>query len=208
MKTLVALGDEVPEAAEKVGFYEKAAELYVGKFMNQAEAVKVFEKIIEVSPGHPQAVEYLIQMYEKRRDWEKLIALRKGQAEGLASGTARVAALKELANLATEKVRKPEACIDLWAVVVDNDPEDLDALNALSQLYERARDYEKLADVLYKLADATPDVPKKIELLNKLGQIAGDRLKNEERAVDAYRMRSSRSSRTTDGLKSNSRSAT
>ena len=26
-----------------------------------------------------------------------------------------------------------------------------DALNALSQLYERARDYEKLADVLYKL---------------------------------------------------------
>ena len=188
VKTLVALGDEVRDPHEKVGYYERAAELYVGKFMNQAEAVKVFEKIIEVSPGHPQAVEYLIQMYEKRRDWEKLIALRKGQAEQLPMGPARVASLKELANLATEKVRKPEACIDLWAVVVENDPEDIDALNALSQLYERARDYEKLADVLYRLADATGDVPKKIELLNKLGQIAGDRLKDEERAVEAYRL--------------------
>jgi tetratricopeptide (TPR) repeat protein len=188
VKTLVALGDEVEDVAERVSFYGKAAELYVSKFMNQAEAVKVFEKIIELEPGHAQAVEYLIQMYEKRRDWEKLIALRKGQAEQFPSGAARVAALKELANLATEKVRKPEICIDLWAVVVDNDPEDLDALNALSQLYERARDYDKLAEVLFKLAEATADVPKKIELLNKLGQIAGDRLKDEERAVDAYRM--------------------
>ncbi len=188
VKTLVALGDEVPDRDEKVSLYGKAAELYVGKFMNQAEAVKVFEKIVEIEPGHAQAVEYLIQMYEKRRDWEKLIALRKGQAEQLPPGPARVTALKELANLATEKVRKPEACIDLWAVVVENDPEDLDALNALTQLYERARDYEKLADVLFKLAEATTDTAKKIELLNKLGQIAGDRLKDEERAVDAYRM--------------------
>lgn len=188
VKTLVALGDEVQSAEEKVALYQRAADLYVTKFMNQAEAVKVFERIIEVDAGHPQAIEYLIQMYEKRRDWEKLIALRKGQAERLPAGPSRVASLKELANLATEKVRKPEVCIDLWAVVVDNDPEDLDALNALSQLYERARDYEKLADVLYKLAEATADVPKKIELLNKLGQIAGDRLKDEERAVEAYRL--------------------
>src|SRR5678810_1347318 len=101
---------------------------------------------------------------------------RKRQAEGLASGAARVAALKELANIATERVRKPEVCIDLWAVVVENDPEDADALNALSQLYERVRDYEKLAEVLYKLAEVTADTAKKIELLNKLGQIAGDRL--------------------------------
>ncbi|HVU04695.1 MAG TPA: tetratricopeptide repeat protein [Polyangiaceae bacterium] len=188
VKTLVALGDEVTDPAERVGFYEKAAELYVSKFMNQAEAVKVFEKIIDIEPGHSAAVEYLIQMYEKRRDWEKLISLRRGQAEQLSSPQARVQALKELANLATEKVRKPEICIDLWAVVVDNDPEDLDALNALSQLYERAREYEKLADVLWKLSEATADTAKKIELLNKLGQIAGDRLKDEERAVEAYRM--------------------
>jgi tetratricopeptide (TPR) repeat protein len=188
VKTLLALGDEVHDPAEKVQLYQRAAELYVNKFMNQAEAVKAFEKIIEVEPGHPQAVEYLIQMYEKRRDWEKLISLRKGQAEQLPAGPGRVAALKELANLATERVRKPEVCIDLWAVVVDNDPDDYDALNALSQLYERAREYEKLADVLYRLAEVTADVPKKIELLNKLGQIAGDRLKDEERAVEAYRL--------------------
>ena len=63
----------------------------------------------------------------------------------------------EIALLATERVKKPEVCIELWADVLDNDPEDADALNALVGLYERARDYDKLADVLEKQAEVTYD---------------------------------------------------
>jgi tetratricopeptide (TPR) repeat protein len=86
-------------------------------------------------------------------------------------------------------VKKPRCChrsSGPWGST--NDAEDADALNALSRLYERSREYEKLADVLAKLAELTYDTPAKIELLNKLGQVAGDRLKDDERAVDAYRM--------------------
>src|SRR5688572_20336286 len=107
------------------------------------------------------------------------------EAERLPEGSERAQKYKEVALLATEKVKKPEVCIDLWAVVLANDHEDVDALNALAGLYERSREYEKLADVLSKLAELTYDTGQKIELLNKLGQVAGDRLKDEERAVEA-----------------------
>src|SRR6188768_199509 len=187
VKTLVALGDAVSDAEEKAELYAKAADLYVNKFANQAEAVRAYEKVLEVDPNQPAAIGYLREMYEKRRDWEKLIQLSMREASSLPSGAERAAKYKQIALLATDKVKKPEVCIDLWAVVLDNDPDDVDALNALSQLYERSRDYEKLADVLARLADLTYDTAAKIELLNKLGQVAGDRLKDEERAVDAYR---------------------
>jgi tetratricopeptide (TPR) repeat protein len=188
VKTLLALGDAVSDPVERADYYLKAADLYVNKFANQAEAVRAFEKVLEVDSNNPVAIQYLREMYEKRRDWEKLIQLSRREAEGLDSGAERAAKFKQIALLATEKVKKPEVCVDLWAVVLDNDPEDIDALNALSQLYERSREYDKLADVLQKLAEATYDTNAKIELLNKLGQVAGDRLKDEERAVDAYRM--------------------
>lgn len=187
VKTLIALGDAVSEPAERADYYLKAADLYVNKFANQAEAVRAFEKVLDVDSNNPTAIQYLREMYEKRRDWEKLISLSRREAEALDSGAERAAKFKQIALLATEKVKKPEVCVDLWAVVLDNDPEDVDALNALSQLYERSREYDKLADVLQKLAEATYDTNAKIELLNKLGQVAGDRLKDEERAVDAYR---------------------
>src|SRR6187431_3114829 len=187
VKTLVSLGDAVSDPEEKAELYAKAADLYVNKFANQAEAVRAYEKVLEVDPNQPAAIGYLREMYEKRRDWEKLIQLSMREASSLPSGAERAAKYKQIALLATDKVKKPEVCIDLWAIVLDNDPDDVDALNALSQLYERSRDYEKLADVLARLADLTYDTAAKIELLNKLGQVAGDRLKDEERAVDAYR---------------------
>ncbi|HEX3854143.1 MAG TPA: tetratricopeptide repeat protein, partial [Polyangiaceae bacterium] len=187
VKTLMSLGDAVSDPMEKAELFARAADLYVTKFANQAEAVRAYEKVLEVDPNQPAAITYLREMYEKRRDWEKLIQLSMREAASLPSGAERAAKFKQIALLATEKVKKPEVCIDLWAVVLENDPDDVDALNALSQLYERSRDYEKLADVLGRLAELTYDTAAKIELLNKLGQVAGDRLKDEERAVDAYR---------------------
>lgn len=187
VKTLVALGDEVEDPAERVELYLRAADLYVNKFVNQAEAVRTYEKVLEVEPANPAAIDYLRQMYEKRRDWEKLIQLKTNEANQYEQGPVRSAAFKEIAQLATERVKKPEVCIDLWAVVLENDPEDADAIDALAQLYERARDYDKLADVLEKQAQITYDTTAKIAVLNKLGQVAGDRLKDDARAVEAYR---------------------
>lgn len=188
VKTLIALGDVVGDPAEREELYAKAADLYATKFANQAEAVKAYEKVLDVNPHSAQAITYLREMYEKRRDWEKLIQLGVREAETLPSGGERADRFKQIAQLATERVKKPEVCIQLWSVVLDNDPYDLEALTSLSQLYDRSREYGKLADVLQKLAELTDDVPQKVELLNKLGQVAGDRLKDEERAVEAYRM--------------------
>ncbi|HEY1534901.1 MAG TPA: hypothetical protein VGF76_12815, partial [Polyangiaceae bacterium] len=185
VKTLMSLGDAVSDPMEKAELFARAADLYVTKFANQAEAVRAYEKVLEADPNQPAAITYLREMYEKRRDWEKLIQLSMREASSLPSGGERAAKFKQIALLATEKVKKPEVCIDLWAVVLENDPDDVDALNALSQLYERSRDYDKLADVLGRLAELIYDTAAKIELLNKLGQVAGDRLKDEERAVDA-----------------------
>ncbi|HEX2878858.1 MAG TPA: hypothetical protein VHO25_04910, partial [Polyangiaceae bacterium] len=187
VKTLVALADAVGDPAEKAQLYSAAAELYATKFMNQAEATKAYEAVIAVDPSNSTAVDYLRQAYEKRRDWEKLIQLRRAEAE-TASGDARHRIYKELADLATERVKKPELCLELWAVVLEYDPGDVAALQALVQLYERTREYDKLADALVRLVEYTSDTAQKIQLLNKLGQIAGDRLKDDEKATEAYRM--------------------
>jgi tetratricopeptide (TPR) repeat protein len=186
VKTLVALGDAVSEPSERVQFYSRAADLYANKFMNQAEAVKANEKIFSLDPSHAPAREYLRQMYEKRRDWEKLVRLRQAEAAALDSEAERAAVYKEIALLATERIKKPAICITLWEEVLSNDPSDGDALTELSKLYERDRNYEKLADVLQRLAD-NAEGAERIALLTKLGQVVGDRLKDEDRAIDVYK---------------------
>ncbi len=187
VKTLLQLAAAVSDPAEKVGYYTKAADLYVGKFANQAEAVKAYEQVIALEPDNTQAIDYLRQMYEKRRDWEKLLGLQRREAERLPAGSERAAKFLEIAKLATERVKKPEVCIELWKEVLSSDPENTEALGALGQLYERSKDYDALVSVLERQAEITYDTTAKVAILTKLGTLYGDRLNNDEGAVAAWR---------------------
>ncbi|MFO0738105.1 MAG: tetratricopeptide repeat protein [Labilithrix sp.] len=186
VKTLLQLAGMVPEPEEKVALYTKAAELYTGKFANQAEAVKAYESVIAIDPENRSAIEYLRGMYEKRRDWEKLLGLERKEAERL-YGDERARKFLEIAKLATERVKKPEVCIELWGQVLESDPANAEALGALAGLYERSKDFDKLVDVLEKQAEVTFDNAAKVGILTKLGTIYGDRLNNDEGAVTAWR---------------------
>ncbi|MGO9839514.1 MAG: tetratricopeptide repeat protein [Polyangiaceae bacterium] len=187
VKTLLQLASLVPDPEERVAFYTKAADLYVSKFANQAEAVKAFEAVLAIDPDNAQAVDYLRQMYEKRRDWEKLLGLQRREAERMPPGAGRAAKFLEIAKLATERVKKPEVCIDLWQEVLSNDETNAEALGALAGLYERAKDFQKLTEVLERQAEAIYDAAAKIQVLTKLGTIYGERLNNDEGAVNAWR---------------------
>lgn len=186
VKTLLQLAAIVPEAHEKVELYTKAAELYTGKFANQAEAVKAYEQVLSIDPENQGAIDYLRGMYEKRRDWEKLLGLERREAERL-YGDERARKFLDIAKLATERVKKPDVCIELWGEVLNSDPQNAEALGALAGLYERNKDFDKLVSVLEKQADVTYDNGQKVQILTKLGTIYGDRLNNDEGAVTAWR---------------------
>jgi tetratricopeptide (TPR) repeat protein len=186
VKTLIELAEAVDEPAEKIDYYGKAAELYTTKFSNAAEAVKCFEAILNLDPENAQAIDFLRQSYEKRRDWEKLIGLMRKEAGALPEGAMRGAKFLEIAKLATERVKKPEICIELWNEVIANDPENAEALNALAGLHERAKDFAALATVLEKQVDTTFDAKAKEALLGKLGALYGERLNNDDAAVEAW----------------------
>src|SRR5262249_41351573 len=69
-----------------------------------------------------------------------------------------------------------------------NDEANAEALAALSGLYERAKDFEQLARVLERQAEVTYDSATKIQVLTKLGTIYGERLNNDDGAINAWRV--------------------
>ncbi len=187
VKTLVELADAVDDPDEKVALYLEAADLYTNKFPNAAEAVKCFEGVLAIDENNELAIQHLRATYEKRRDWEKLIGLMKREAAALPFGGERSAKFLEIAKLANERVKKPDVCIELWAEVLENDSENAEALAALAGLYERSKEWEKLADVLERQVEVTMDAATQEQIHKKLGQLYGDRLNDDNKAVEAWR---------------------
>lgn len=185
IRTLLQKADLYREPGTKANLYRAAGMLYLDRSSNQAEAIKCFERVLEVAPTDVESMTRLKEMYEKRRDWESLIGIMGREAEMLDPAD-RPLRFVEMAELATERLRKPDVCIDLWKRVLTVDPSNAAALDALSNLYERAREWEPLAGVLEVLCAAQTDKTKLLADLQKLGMIYADKMGDDAGAVRAF----------------------
>ncbi|MCB9591319.1 MAG: tetratricopeptide repeat protein [Sandaracinaceae bacterium] len=186
IKAIVSKAEIHVDPATKVELYAEAGRMYLDKSSNQAEAIKCFESVLEHDAHNLEAIEQLKEMYEKRRDWESLVRVRQRAAQ-LMDEADRLFEYVEIANLATQRLRKPEICIELWNEVLGQDDENPEALEALAQLYERAREWEPLARVLDKRVQQIDDEEELKTALNKLGMIYADKVGDDQGAVDAFR---------------------
>jgi tetratricopeptide (TPR) repeat protein len=171
---------------EKVALHLKVANLFLEKFSNQAEAIKAFETILELDPSNADALTFLKQMYEKRRDWEKLVAVTQREIELSSDEDAKKLRRVEVAKLASEKLKKPSVSIDLWKQVLAGDDTNAEALAELEKLYEREKAWGDLGDVLGKQVALAGDAAKKSALLVKLGILYTEKVQDAKKATEAW----------------------
>ncbi|MGB5809528.1 MAG: hypothetical protein WBG86_03300, partial [Polyangiales bacterium] len=157
IRSILKKADVVVDRGVKADLLRQAGMLYLERSSNQAEAINCFERLLEIDETDTDAIGRLKQMYEKRRDWEKLIRTMQREVELLPEDD-QLIRYAEMADLATQRLRKPEVCIELWQKVLAGDPLNPNALSNLAQLYERARQWEPLAAVLETLIESDTDV--------------------------------------------------
>ena len=176
----------VVDVTERVDLWTRIAALFVDRFSNQAEAIKAYEEILELDPGHRVAINQLKEMYERRRDWDKLINVYKSEIEMLGSDEERAVACLDVAKLASAKLKRPAVSMELWAKVVEYDPSNIEALEQLETLYERAKDWDNLADVCRRQTEIIDDPARKAQILQKLGILFSDKAEDDQRAIDVW----------------------
>jgi len=186
IKATLQKAELLVEPAEKIELFSEAGRMYLERSSNQAEAIKCFQRVLDLDRTNVQAITHLKEMYEKRRDWERLVEVMRAESE-LLDPSDQALRRVEIAQMATEKLRKPNVCIDLWQDVLGADPENLEALNALSGLYERAREWAPLADVLERLGSLAKTPAEQIATLQKLGNVYAEKLQDDTGALNAYR---------------------
>jgi tetratricopeptide (TPR) repeat protein len=186
IRAMVAKAELSEDISQKVALYVESGSMYLEKSSNQSEAIKCFESALEHDPHNPVALGQLKVMYDKRRDWEKLIGIMGRESE-LLDPDQRFPMALEMANLATERLRKPEVCVGLWQRVLELEPGHPDALNNLAKLYERGRQWEPLADVLEQQSQQLTDAAQLVAALQTLGVIYADKLNDDQGAVRVFR---------------------
>ena len=186
IKATLHKAELVIEPSEKVLLFADAGRMYLERSSNQAEAIKCYQRVLEFDRTNLEAITHLKDMYEKRRDWERLVEVMRIESELLDASDQALRRL-EIAQLATEKLRKPNVCIDLWRDVLNVDAGNVEALAALAGLYERAREWAPLAEMLERQSEFAKDNAELVTLLQKLGNVYAEKLTDDAGALRAYK---------------------
>ncbi|MBC7975271.1 MAG: tetratricopeptide repeat protein, partial [Myxococcales bacterium] len=191
VKVLLEKAERVPlehgpdDGPGKIAIYLQVANLYLERFSNQAEAIKAFERVLELDPNNKQAIDHLLAVYEKRRDWEKLIKLKEAEVERTPEDE-RAAKVIEVAKMAATKVKKPEICTYWWEKVIQYEPTHEEALSELYKLYERNKEWDKLAEICSRQADVASDDKLRADALQRLGLLYTEKVENSAKAIEAW----------------------
>ena len=114
IKATLPEGGAGRRSGEKIALFSEAGRMYIERSSNQAEAIKGFQRVLDIDRSNHEAITHLKEMYEKRRDWEKLVDVMRAGCELLDPADHALRTARDRADRANEKLRKPNVCIELW----------------------------------------------------------------------------------------------
>ena len=186
LTTQMRLAELETVPSTKAELYRAIARRWLEQFSNVQNAVEAYEKLREAEPDDREALTKLKELYTKRRAYRQLFDILAVEARQ-ASGDARRALWMEMAKMASERLDRGADAARLFKLVLDEDPKDAVALDALEKQAERDKDFATVADALERRADLTEDPAAKLVVLQKLGTVFADRLQDHAGALRVWR---------------------
>jgi len=179
------LAEITPDFEEKKELYRAAARRWLEQFSNAQNATDAYAALLKIAPDDSEAHERLEDLYRKRRAWDKLFELYSADLEK-AEGGAKLSLLKELAQLAAERLNRGAEAVELYKRILEIDPARAEVLDALEKYAERSKDWPTLAEVLERRATTVQDDSSKLAALQKLGTVYAEHIADHQRAALAW----------------------
>lgn len=186
LTTQMRLAELEPVASTKVELYRAIARRWLDQFSNVQNAVEAYEKLHETDPEDREATSKLRELYTKRRSYRQLYELLDTETKR-AEGAARRALWMEMAKLASERLDRGADASRLFRRILDEDPSDAAALDALEKQAERDKDYATVADALERRERLTEDPAAKLVALQKLGTLFAERMEDHAGSLRVWR---------------------
>lgn len=132
-----------------------------------------------------EALDALIVAAEERDDWSRVCELLSSRIKAPAAAEDRRKDLRRLAELRGERLGDVDGSIEAWREIQTQFGEDIESVNALSELLSRAEKWEELAELLQHAASR--EVARFTEIQGDLGDAYRLRLERPREAASRYR---------------------
>ncbi len=183
---LARLRDAVFDQNELVALAFRHASIQRDSLYEPDASIDTFHEVLEIDPSHRPSLDALIALYTQQENWDALFDVFERISMMTSDEEERTAVTIQMAQLASDRLDRPQDAIDLWRNVQLADPNDRRALNQLALLYERTEQFNELADVIDRQIALETDPETTVALLRQSGRMWAEVLDNPDQAIGRF----------------------
>lgn len=152
------------------------------------QAIATYRRVFHDDPSDRTTIEALIGLYERTEQWELLIEMLREKLETVEEEAQRKPILFRIADTYEVRLDEPDETIHSYRAVLDIDPRDRQALDALERLLSREGRWAELIDLLEGERDEYLDEdPQRVDGLElRIGDTLQHQLGQVPQAIERY----------------------
>ncbi len=177
-----------PEPERAVALALLRAKIFDENLHDIDSASEALERLItEVDPRNIEAHARLRRYYEQDEDWPRVIKIAERQLFLIEDATQRVPKAMELGALVRDQLGDEKRAIPIFERVLEIEPDNLDALQAVASLYDKTGNHQRLAFANEKLLERTEDADERRVLILQIAGLYETLLEEPRRGFEWYR---------------------
>jgi tetratricopeptide (TPR) repeat protein len=180
--------DVVETERERVEVLLKVATIQEEQFLKFDVAAKRLEQALEISPAEERAYVALERCYRRLKQWLDLISTYERHISEAAEYETKIQLYAQIAQVYSDEVGDTDKAIDAYQNIVDLDDANVEALEALSKLYEKQDDASRAIDAMSRVADLTTDGTQRVEMYYRIGKALEEKLNDRVQAQERFEM--------------------
>jgi golgin subfamily B member 1 len=184
---LLRKAEIVDGLADKKALFYKSAQIYEEVLEDLDQSIAVFKQVLSIDDADRVSLDQLERLYIRLARWSELKNVYSKKAELAPTPADKKQMLFVLGQVYDRELNDPERAIETYTSIMDLDPDDYDAAQALDRLYLQTQRWYDLLAVLERQTELAPSPAEVVSLKFRVGELWREHLKDLTRAIEAYR---------------------
>ena len=164
----------------------RAASSLAAKHQDLKQSMQYAKKLLMLDPSDSVAAASLERFYEDTQDRSGLVEVLKLRLENANSGDQSIEILKRIAQVSEEGARDVDMATSGYKKVLELDPDNREALDALGRIYESTEQWAEFIEVTRRQIKVTTDRTTKALLYFRCGSVMEAKFGREADAIRYY----------------------
>ena len=155
------------------------------KVGERAKAINMFEKALEINPGHRPTLEALAAVHAEAGDWEAVIKQKRALLSPQREREEKLRFHEEIIAIYKDKLANPQKAIAAYLEAIEVKPDARNLLVDVLELLHETKQWKKAVEILMRLANLETGKAK-AKYLETAGIITNMELHSPDEAVEMF----------------------